>query len=81
MSSNPLDGLQSFIEQHGYLSWLDLRIETLEHGRIQISIPADEKLHDPGRDGLIHGGIAATLIDTASGFALRTTFEDPAMAA
>lgn len=80
MSSDHRDGLQSFIDRHGYLSWLDLQLDTVERGRVQMSIPEDEKLHNPGRNGSTHGGIAATLVDTASGFALRTTFEDPATA-
>ncbi|ADJ16610.1 PaaI family thioesterase [Halalkalicoccus jeotgali] len=80
MSSNTLDGLQSFTERHDYHSWLDLQLDNVDHGKVQISIPANENLHNPGRNGLIHGGIAATLIDTASGFALRTTFEDPVTA-
>ncbi|WP_122091310.1 PaaI family thioesterase [Halalkalicoccus subterraneus] len=80
MSSTSPDGLRSFIEQHGYLSWLNLQIDDIEHGRIRMTMQADEKLYNPGGDELIHGGIAATLIDTASGFALRTTFEDSTMA-
>ena len=42
-------------------------------------VPYDEKFANlvPGGEGNVHGGVAATLIDTASGFALRSTFEDP----
>jgi uncharacterized protein (TIGR00369 family) len=78
--SDPSDDLRSFIADHGYLSWLGLRLEHAERGRVRMRIPGDEKLRNPGPGGSIHGGIAATLIDTASGFALRTTFEDPATA-
>ena len=80
---DPVDGehvdlLQAFIESHGFLSWLDLAVEELEHGRIVMSVPYDEKLINPGSPvGSIHGGIAATLVDTASGVALRSTFDDP----
>lgn len=70
-------GLESFIADHGYLSWLDLRLESIERGRVEMRVPANEDLRNPGPGGSVHGGIAATLIDTASGFALRTTFEDP----
>ena len=70
--------LQSFVDEHGYLSWLGLRVETVGDGRLEMRIPFDEKLLNPvaGRD-VVHGGIAATLVDTASGFALRTTLDDP----
>ncbi len=71
--------METFIESHGFLSWLDLQVETIERGRIEMAIPYDTKLVNPGSEvGSIHGGIAATLIDTASGFALRSTFENPA---
>lgn len=70
--------LEAFIESHGFLSWLDLTVEEFERGRIVMSVPYDEKLVNPGSPvGSIHGGIAATLVDTGSGFALRSTFDDP----
>lgn len=70
--------LEAFIESHGFLSWLELSVESMSKGRIELSIPYDQKLVNPGSDvRSIHGGIAASLIDTASGLALRTTFENP----
>ncbi|OTF08747.1 PaaI family thioesterase [Halorubrum sp. SD612] len=75
------DAATRFVEQkledeHGYLSWLNTSVETVERGRVVLSIPFDEKLTNT--DGqTIHGGVAATLIDTAGGVAQRTTFEDP----
>lgn len=78
LDADQVDMLQSFIESHGFLSWLNLRVEDLDRGRIVMSVPYDEKLVNPGSPvGSIHGGIAATLVDTASGFALRSTFDDP----
>ncbi|MFC6754969.1 PaaI family thioesterase [Halorubrum tibetense] len=63
-------------EEHGYLSWLNTSVDVVERGRIVMSIPFDEKLtNTDGRT--IHGGVAATLIDTAGGVAQRTAFEDP----
>ncbi|WP_129116564.1 PaaI family thioesterase [Halegenticoccus tardaugens] len=74
-------GLESFVARHGFLSWLDLAVESIERGRVRLSVAYDEKLANPGSEvRSIHGGIAATLVDTASGFALRTAFEDPAAA-
>ncbi len=66
-------------EQHGYLSWLDTTIEAVEPGRIVMSIPFDEKLTNTTMPTTVHGGVAATLIDTAGGLALRTTFDEPSM--
>jgi uncharacterized protein (TIGR00369 family) len=70
--------LSAFIDSHGFLSWLNLEVAELERGRVVLSVPYDEKLVNPGSPvGSIHGGVAASLIDTASGFALRSTFDDP----
>ena len=63
-------------EEHGYLSWLNTSVDIVERGRMVLSIPFDRKLTNA--DGrTIHGGVAATLIDTAGGLAQRTAFEDP----
>jgi len=67
---------QRIEEEHGYLSWLNTSVDVVERGRMVLSIPFDEKLTNiDGRT--IHGGVAATLIDTAGGIAQRTAFEDP----
>lgn len=67
------------IEDHEFMSWLGLELLDLETGRAVLSIPHDEKLTNitEGSRGTVHGGITATLVDTASGFALRTMFDDP----
>ncbi|SDJ49820.1 PaaI family thioesterase [Natronorubrum texcoconense] len=73
----------SFVERHGYLSWLDISVDQLEDGTAVLTIDHDEEFENPvGNDGYnpVHGGIVATLIDTASAFALRTTFEKPSQA-
>lgn len=63
-------------EEHGYLSWLNTSVDVVERGRMVLSIPFDPKLTNA--DGrTIHGGVAATLIDTAGGLAQRTAFEEP----
>ncbi|MFC4551205.1 MULTISPECIES: PaaI family thioesterase [Halorussus] len=80
LSTAQVEELSAFVDRHGYLSWLGLGVEDVERGRVAMSVPYDEKLlnPDPGGTPVVHGGIAATLVDTASGFALRTTFDDPA---
>ena len=76
------DLLQEFIADHGYLSWLGTTVESMTRDTLVLSVPFDEKLSNsrPG-DGddpaQVHGGIAATLIDTAGGVALRPHLDDP----
>ncbi|ELZ12097.1 PaaI family thioesterase [Natrinema thermotolerans] len=70
----------SFVQSHGYLSWLDIGVDYLEDGRAVLVIEQNEDFENPiGTDGPdpVHGGIVATLIDTSSAFALRSTFENP----
>ncbi|MFD1512987.1 PaaI family thioesterase [Halomarina rubra] len=70
--------LQQFIEQeHGYLSWLGTTVEEFTYDSITLAVPFDEKLTNPTSPPTMHGGIAATLIDTAGGIALRPSLENP----
>ena len=66
-----------FLDEHGYLAWLGVQVDDAGDGWAIMRIPYDEKLLNPGTGGTVHGGVAATLIDTSSAFALRTTFEEP----
>jgi uncharacterized protein (TIGR00369 family) len=82
-SAATIDRMQGFVDEHGYLSWLGVELESAGPGRAVMTVPYHEELTNPSSRGVAstHGGIPATLIDTASGFALRTTFDDPARAA
>jgi uncharacterized protein (TIGR00369 family) len=42
-----------------------------------LSVPYDEKLTNTTEPPTVHGGIAATLADTAGALVQRTVFEDP----
>jgi uncharacterized protein (TIGR00369 family) len=70
-------------EHHTFLSWLGLTVEEYRNGSIVMTVPYDEKLTNkpPHGDGSgapysMHGGVAATLIDTAGGLALRPSLDD-----
>ncbi len=75
--------LEEIVDEHGFFDWLGLEIEAIEHGRVVLRVPYDEKFTNlvPGSEANVHGGVAATLVDSASGFALRSTFDDPESAA
>jgi len=70
--------IQSYVDDHGFLYFLDLQVEDVESGEMTLRIPYHEKLanHGAGR-GNVHGGIAATIIDTAGGLAVRTSLDNP----
>lgn len=75
---DPKGFLQAFIDDHGFLSFLDLTVEELEPGYMVMRIPYDRKLTNNGPgEGNVHGGIASTLIDTAGGLCVHTALEDP----
>jgi uncharacterized protein (TIGR00369 family) len=62
-------------EEHGYLSWLGTEAETVERGRVTLLVPYDKKLTNPTET--VHGGVAATLADTAGGLVQRLDADDP----
>ncbi|MFT4905943.1 MAG: hypothetical protein ACI8UR_002525, partial [Natronomonas sp.] len=71
--------LEQELREHGLFQWLDLSIEFVEPGHVAFELPFNEKFANIA-SGTVHGGVTATVIDTASGFALRSTFDDPASA-
>ena len=74
----PREFLQQFIDEHGFLSFLNLQVEELERGYMKMRVPYDRKLTNNGPgDGNVHGGIASTLIDTAGGLCVHSALEDP----
>ena len=73
----PESELEAALAEHGLFTWLDLEIERVEPGHATFVLPFDEKFANLS-SGTVHGGVTATVLDTASGFALRSTFDDPA---
>lgn len=78
ISQAAVDQLRAAIEEeHGYLSWLGTTVDAVEVGRIVLSVPYDEKLTNTTEPPTVHGGITATLADTAGTLVQRTAFDDP----
>jgi len=71
------EGAQTAIDQHPFLSWLDVRVEAVADGRVVLAVPHHDRLCNTafGAD-TIHGGVTATLVDTIGAFALYATVED-----
>lgn len=71
--------VREYLDGNEFLSWLDIDPETVEPGRVVLSVPYDRRLTHPADDGeYVHSGVVSTVADAASGFALRTMLEDPA---
>lgn len=79
LSKDDVERLEQELEEHGLFAWLDFDFIAIEPGRVVFEVPFDEKFTNLA-SGAVHGGVTATAIDTASAFALRTTFEDPVSA-
>lgn len=74
-SDDLVAAVQSMIGRHGFMRWLDLTITDASEGRAVLELPYREELGNPVT-GSIHGGLLATLVDTASGMAIQTTFDE-----
>lgn len=79
MDEQVTEAVQEVIDNHDFLSWLGVELGEYEDGRVVLEMAHNDKLTNivEGSRGTIHGGVTASLVDTASGFALRTTFENP----
>jgi uncharacterized protein (TIGR00369 family) len=64
------------VDRMELFQWLGLEVESVGGGRATFRVPFEEKLANVS-SGTLHGGIAATVIDTASAFALRSTMDHP----
>lgn len=71
--------VQGQVDEHDFLSWLGVVVERVEPGTVALRVPHHDRLtnHGQGHEGQVHGGVAATLIDTAGGVACRTELDDP----
>ena len=57
-----------------YLKLLGIELDDIDIGKAVMSLPMTEKLRQP--HGLLHGGATASLIDTATAFAVVSVLAD-----
>jgi len=62
--------LRERLERSAFHRWMGMEVVRAEAGRVVIGLDADE--HHLNLAGLLHGGVIATLVDTATGLAVRT---------
>lgn len=72
--------VQQRMDAHGFLSWLDVRVEAVSTGQVVLRIPYREELTNRpfGGQRSVHGGVAATVIDSAAGAAIKTELPEGA---
>jgi uncharacterized protein (TIGR00369 family) len=62
--------LRERVASSAFHSWMGMELVAAEPGRVEIALDAAD--HHLNLQGLLHGGVIATLADTATGLAVRT---------
>lgn len=62
--------LRERVARSAFHDWMGIELVRAEAGRVEIELQAAD--HHLNLQGLLHGGIVATLADTATGLAVRT---------
>lgn len=71
MDENDLEtDLRDRIARSAFHSWVGMELVAAEPGRVEIGLDAAE--HHLNLQGMLHGGVIATLADTATGLAVRS---------
>ena len=62
--------LRERVARSAFHSWMGMELVRAEPGRVEIGLDAAD--HHVNLQGLVHGGVIATLADTATGLAVRS---------
>lgn len=69
---NFVDDVKTSFQQQGILKLLGAKLEKIEPGLVEISLPFKPELTQ--HTGFFHAGVTATIADTAGGYAAFTLF-------
>ncbi len=72
-STSRIDEVRERFARSGFLNWIGMRLERVEPGEVDVAL--DVEPHHLNLVGLLHGGMIATLADTATGLAYRTVLQ------
>jgi uncharacterized protein (TIGR00369 family) len=64
------DRIRQSFDRQGLLRTLGASLESVESGTVTVACPFDERLTQ--QHGLLHGGVVASLVDVACGYAALT---------
>lgn len=65
-----------FLSNHDFLQHLGIELVSQREGYVELSLPHDDSLTNPGSETM-QGGVISTLVDHSGGAAIRTTLENP----
>jgi len=68
--ANIANQVQQAFENDGIFRYVDLKVDKVESGSVQLSFPMSEKVTRWG--GMVHGGVVMTALDNACGLAVMT---------
>lgn len=68
------DVRERFARSEFHSGWLALTLERVQRGEVDVAM--DVQRHHLNLMGTLHGGMIATLADTATGLALRSTLDE-----
>ena len=68
------DVRERFARSEFHSRWLALSLERVDRGEVDVAM--DAQRHHLNLMGTLHGGMIATLADTATGLALRSTLDE-----
>ena len=68
-----MDDIRERLEASAFHTWMGMELVDARPGEVELALEAAP--HHLNLQGLLHGGVLATLADTAAGLAVRTKLE------
>jgi len=65
---------QMLLQKNSFINWIGIELDELQTDRAVVRLEADKQHLNPY--GIVHGGVYATMADTAAGIAARTDGRD-----
>jgi uncharacterized protein (TIGR00369 family) len=69
-----MDRIRRSFERQGLMRTLGASLESVEKGTVTVACPFDERFTQ--QHGLLHGGVVASVVDVACGYAALTMMPD-----
>jgi uncharacterized protein (TIGR00369 family) len=67
------DEIREAMASSAFHTWMGMQVAEIEDGKVVLTL--ETSTHHLNLQGLVHGGVIATLADTAAGLAMRSVIE------